>query len=67
MREEDISVRVGLRLANWLPVKSEETATEYFEYDFEYAVPPEYVSLRTWIADNGSIHSVEGKEFFITD
>ncbi|XP_067026364.1 uncharacterized protein [Acropora muricata] len=65
--EEDISVRVGLRLANWLPVKPEEMATEYFEYDFEYAVPPKYVSLRTWIADNGSIHSVKGKQFFVTD
>ena len=36
----DISIRVALRLANWLPVTPEEDATEYFQYDFEYAVPP---------------------------
>ena len=67
LKQEDISVRVGLRLANWLPVTPEEMVTEYFEYDFEYAVPPKYVSIRTWIADNGSIHSVGGKQFFVTD
>ena len=67
LKEEDISSRVGLRLANWLPATPEEMATEYFEYDFEYAVPPKYVSLRTWIKDNGSIHSVGGVQFFVTD
>ena len=67
LKEEDISARVGLRLANWVPSCPEEMATEYFEYDFEYAVPPKYVSLRTKIADNGSIHSVGGEQFFVTD
>ena len=63
----DISIRVALRLANWLPFTPEEDATEYFQYDFEYAVPPKYISLRTWIADNGSIHSVGGEQFYVTD
>lgn len=67
LKEEDISIRVGLRLAEWLPVTPEEMATEYFEWDFEYAVPPKYVSLRTWISDNGTIHSVGGEQFFVTD
>ncbi|XP_068677261.1 uncharacterized protein [Montipora foliosa] len=67
LKQEDISARVGLRLANWLPVTPEEMVTEYLEYDFEYAVPPKYVSIRTWVADNGSIHSVDGKQFFVTD
>ena len=67
LKEADISVRVGLRLANWTPICGEEMATEYFIYDFEYAVPPKYESLRTWIADNGSIHSIRGKQFFVTD
>lgn len=67
LKQEDISVRVGLRLANWLPVTPEKEASEYFEYDFEYAVPPKYVSTRTWIADNGNIHSIGGKQFFVTD
>ena len=67
LRKGDISIRVALRLANWLPVTPEEDATEYFQYDFEYAVPPKYISLRTWIADNGSIHSVGGEQFFVTD
>ena len=67
LKEEDISARVGLRLADWVPSCPEEMATEYFEYDFEYAVPPKYISLRTRIADNGSIHSVGGEQFFVTD
>ena len=67
LHKGDISIRVALRLANWLPVTPEEDATEYFQYDFEYAVPPKYISLRTWIADNGSIHSVGGEQFFVTD
>lgn len=67
LKEEDISARVGLRLANWVPSCPEEMGTEYFEYDFEYAVPPKYVSLRTRIADNGSIHSVAGEQLFVTD
>ena len=66
-KQEDISVRVGLRLADWLPVTPEEDVAEYLEYDFEYAVPPKYISIRTWIADNGSIHAVGGKQFFVTD
>lgn len=61
LKDEDISARVGLRIANWLPSSPEEMASEYFEYDFEYAVPPKYVSLRTRIAVNGSIHSVRGE------
>lgn len=67
MNGEDISVRVGLRLTNWLPSNPEEMVTEYFEYDFEYAVPPKYISLRVRIADHGMIHSVDGKQFFVTD
>ena len=67
LHKGDISIRVALRLANWLPVTPEEDAAEYFHYDFEYAVPPKYTSLRTWIADNGSIHSVGGAGFFVTD
>lgn len=67
LKYEDISARVGLRLANWLPSIPEEMATEYFEYDFEYAVPPKYISLRTKIADNGTIHSARGGQFFVTD
>lgn len=67
LKGEDISARVGLRLANWLPSDPEEMSTEYFEYDFEYAVPPKYVSLRVGIADNGSIHSIGGEQLFVTD
>lgn len=67
LKDEDISARVGLRIANWLPSSPEEMASEYFEYDFEYAVPPKYVSLRTRIAVNGSIHSVRGEQLFVTD
>lgn len=63
----DISARVGLRLTDWLPSNPEEMATEYFEYDFEYAVPPKYVSLRAGIANHGIIHSVGGEQFFVTD
>ena len=67
MKYEDISARVGLRIANWLPSVPEEMVTEYFEYDFEYAVPPKYISLRTKIAVNGTIHSVGGEQLFVTD
>ena len=66
-KEEDISVRVALRLAGWLPMTPEEMATEYFEYDFEFAIPPKYVSARVWLNTNGTIKSDHGKQFFVTD
>ena len=67
LKQEDISARVGLRLANWLPVTPEEMATEYYQYDPLYGVPPDYITIGTWISDNRSIHTIGGEQFFVTD
>lgn len=65
---EDISYRVGLSLAGWRPRSPEETAMEYYMLDFEYAVPPKYISIRTEMNTTTSINSTDSKQqMFITD
>ncbi|XP_031553683.1 polyamine oxidase 7-like [Actinia tenebrosa] len=66
-KEEDISWRVGLRLAGWYPSTPEEVVTEYGQADFEYGVPPKYISSRTHMRTHCSIHSPLGKQMFVTD
>ncbi|KXJ17565.1 polyamine oxidase 1 [Exaiptasia diaphana] len=66
-KEEDISYRVGLRLAGWQPTSPEQMVVEYNMADFEYAVPPKYISLRTEMNTNTSINATDGKQMFITD
>lgn len=65
--EEDFSWRVGLRLAGWTPRSPEEVVTEYGQADFEYGVPPKYISTRTHMKTHCSIHSPLGKQMFVTD
>lgn len=66
-KEEDLSWRVGLKLAGWNPLSAEEVVTEYGQADFEYGVPPKYISCRTHMKTHCSIHSPLGEQMFVTD
>ena len=63
----DIDVRTGLRLAGWQPQNPAQSSAEYFYIDFDAAVRPHYTSARVKSFTNGSIDSVEGKQFFVFD
>lgn len=63
----DLSARAGIRLAGWQPQNPAQSSVEYFYYDFEYAVPPKYISCGVKMFTNGSIDSVGDKQYFISD
>ncbi|XP_028413337.1 polyamine oxidase 1-like [Dendronephthya gigantea] len=63
----DIDVQTGLRLAGWQPQNPAQTSMEYFYEDFDAAERPHFTSSKVKTFTNGSIDSVDGKQFFVFD
>ena len=61
----DASQRVGLRLGDWKPSGGVDYAVEFFEFDFEYAEPPDSTSLMSSLGGDPSTHVDE--EYFVID
>ena len=49
----DATGRVGYALTGWKPKDAHETASEYYQFDWEYAQTPEQSS---WIASSWVCH-----------
>ncbi|XP_019639173.1 PREDICTED: polyamine oxidase-like [Branchiostoma belcheri] len=60
----DVSMRVALKLGGWKPKTPIEKAIEYFDYEFEYADPPEVTSLNN---TGRNSEDFTDEEYFLTD
>ncbi|XP_078696523.1 uncharacterized protein LOC144924814 [Branchiostoma floridae x Branchiostoma belcheri] len=60
----DVSVRVALKLGGWKVKTPIEKVIEYFDYDFEYADPPEVTSVNN---TGWNSKDFTEEEYFVTD
>ncbi|KAI8520756.1 hypothetical protein Bbelb_005100 [Branchiostoma belcheri] len=60
----DVSMRVALKLGGWKPKTPVEKAIEYFDYEFEYADPPEVTSLNN---TGRNSEDFTDEDYFLTD
>ena len=63
----DFSVRDGLTKCGWKPQHPAQTSIEYYDHDFDAAVPPEEISCGVNLKSDGEIDSTGGRQVLISD